>query len=66
MMKQFGYGEGYKYAHDFEGGFVEQQGLPGSLKEKVYYRPKDIGSEAGIRQRLEEWWQKRKNQTRRK
>lgn len=36
-MKEFGYGEGYKYAHDYEGGFVEQQYLPDKIKDKKYY-----------------------------
>ena len=39
-MKQFGYGEGYKYAHDYEGGYVEQQYLPDKIKDKKYYIPK--------------------------
>ncbi|MBN2414332.1 replication-associated recombination protein A [bacterium] len=60
LMKEFGHGEGYKYAHDFAGGFVEQQGLPDTLNEKVYYRPKDAGAEAQIKQRLEQWWKKRR------
>lgn len=40
-MKEFGYGEGYKYAHDYEGGYVEQQYLPDKIKDKKYYIPKD-------------------------
>lgn len=36
-MKEFGYGEGYKYAHNYEGGFVEQQYLPDKIKDKKYY-----------------------------
>lgn len=36
-MKEFGYGEGYKYAHDYEGGYVEQQYLPDKIKDKKYY-----------------------------
>ncbi len=39
-MEQFGYAEGYKYPHNFEGGYVEQQYLPDTLKDKVYYNPK--------------------------
>lgn len=60
MMKDFGYGKGYKYAHDFAGGFIEQQGMPDSLKEKVYYHPKSLGSESQIKERLEQWWKKRR------
>lgn len=36
-MRQFGYNEGYKYAHDYEGGYVEQQYLPDKIKDKRYY-----------------------------
>ncbi len=48
LMKDLGYGEGYKYAHDFEGGFVYQQNLPEALEGKVYYEPTDRGAEAKI------------------
>jgi putative ATPase len=40
LMKELGYGEGYKYAHDYEGNVVEQEYLPEELKDKIYYRPK--------------------------
>lgn len=36
-MREFGYNEGYKYAHDYEGGYVEQQYLPDKIKDKKYY-----------------------------
>jgi putative ATPase len=39
----------YKYPHDF-GGFVEQQYLPNSIKDKVYYRPSDRGYEKTVKQ----------------
>lgn len=39
----------YKYPHDF-GGYVEQQYLPDSLKDKVYYKPKDNGYEKTIKE----------------
>jgi putative ATPase len=45
-------GKGYKYAHDYEGGFVEQDYL--SAKRK-YYEPKDIGFEKKIKQRMDEF-----------
>lgn len=40
-MKQEGYGVGYKYPHDYEGGWVEQQYLPNAIKDKTYYIPKN-------------------------
>ncbi len=49
--KKMGKGKGYKYAHDYEGGFVKQEHL--SQKRK-YYEPKDIGFEKKIKARMEE------------
>lgn len=49
LMKELGYGEGYKYAHDFEGAKVEQQHLPDRLVGRVYYEPTDRGWEARLR-----------------
>ena len=43
--KQLGHGENYKYAHDYEGGYVEQDYLPVSVR---YYQPTDRGHEATI------------------
>ena len=37
----------YKYPHDY-GGYIEQQYLPDSLKDRVYYTPKDIGYEKEV------------------
>ena len=39
-MENFGYGEGYKYPHDYDNGHVEQQYLPDKIKDKIYYKPK--------------------------
>ena len=56
LMKELGYGNDYKYAHDFDGHIVDQQYLPDALKEKRYYRPGDNGREKDIRDRLNRWW----------
>jgi putative ATPase len=56
LMKELGYSAGYKYSHDFEGHFVEQQYLPDLLKNKIYYSPTSNGSEKNIRERLNKWW----------
>ena len=58
LMGELGYGEGYKYAHDFEGAHVEQDYLPERLRGRVYYRPTDRGLEAEIRKRLAAWRRK--------
>ena len=56
LMKEAGYGEGYKYAHDYEGHFVEQEFLPPSLKGRRYYQPSQEGAEKQIGERLRKWW----------
>ena len=55
LMNELGYGEDYKYAHDYEGAYVEQAYLPESLRGRVYYRPTDHGLEAEIQKRLTAW-----------
>jgi putative ATPase len=60
LMKELGYGKEYRYSHDFEKSFVEQQYLPDGLKEKVYYHPTENGAEKKIRDRLLMWWRDRK------
>jgi putative ATPase len=56
LMKGMGYGQGYKYAHDYPGHFVKQQNLPSSLQGKRYYTPSDQGYEKKIIARLKAWW----------
>jgi putative ATPase len=60
LMKNLGYGAEYKYSHDFNENFVEQQFLPDGLKDRVYYRPTEHGSEKKIRERLLSWWKSKK------
>lgn len=60
LMKDLNYGKEYKYAHDFENNFTEQQYLPEELKDKVYYEPSENGMEAKFKKRLIELWKKRK------
>lgn len=52
LMKGLGYGEGYRYAHDYEGGVVGQQNLPDNISGHIYYEPKERGFEIELRQRL--------------
>ncbi len=56
LMRQMGYGRDYKYSHDYEGHFVDQDFLPPSLKDRRYYHPTAEGAEKEIGDRLEEWW----------
>ncbi len=59
LMDELGYGKDYKYSHDFDGHFAEQQYLPDNLKDTLYYRPTDMGKEKEIRQRLNTLWKNR-------
>jgi putative ATPase len=52
--KRLGHGEGYQYAHDFEGHFVPQDHLGAA---KRYYEPSDQGTEKKIKERVERWRQ---------
>jgi putative ATPase len=61
LMEQLGYGEGYKYAHDYAGGVVQQEYLPKELGARSYYHPTDRGLEKIISQRLEAWRKKIKS-----
>jgi len=54
LMKDLGYGKGYRYAHDVEEKVVDMQCLPDSLRDRVYYNPTNEGVEKRIRERLEE------------
>ena len=56
LMKNLGYGKGYKYAHEYEGHFVEQQNLPDAMKGKRYYFPTEQGFEKTVLARLKAWW----------
>jgi putative ATPase len=60
LMKDLGYGKEYRYSHDFDGSFVEQQYLPDRLKDKIYYHPTENGAEKKILDRLQMWWRNRK------
>ncbi|CAN5698315.1 replication-associated recombination protein A [soil metagenome] len=54
LMRSWGYGEGYRYAHDFEGGYTELQCLPDELRDAEFYEPTDRGYEREIATRRAE------------
>lgn len=60
LMKELGYGEDYKYAHDFQGNFIDQQYLPGEIKDSRFWQPQDNQQENKIRERLDALWKKRR------
>ena len=55
LMKDLGYGQGYAYDHDQEGGFSGQNYFPDGMERRVFYKPKGEGVEAKIKARLEAW-----------
>ena len=62
LMKELGYGTGYRYAHDFAGAFTPQQHLPDGLVGRVFYDPGDLGFEKKIAERLA-WWAARRQES---
>jgi len=59
LMKDLGYGKGYKYPHD-HGGYGGQSCLPEKLQGKEYYKPTDFGFDKEIKKRLAFFKSKRK------
>jgi len=59
LMKEIGYGKNYKYAHGYEGNFVEQDFLPEEIKKERLYQPQNNQQEVKILERLKKWWGKR-------
>ncbi len=56
LMKQLDYGKEYKYAHDYENNFVEQEFLPSKLKSKRFWTPQNNASENKLREFLSKLW----------
>ncbi|MCK5684730.1 replication-associated recombination protein A [bacterium] len=61
LMKDIGYGKDYKYAHNYETGFVSQDYLPEELRGSKFYFPKNIGFERDIIKRIK-YWEKLKSE----
>jgi putative ATPase len=55
LMKDLGYGKGYKYPHNFPGHYIEENYLPENLRGSIYYRPTNQGYEGEIKKRLDKW-----------
>lgn len=52
LMKKWGYGKGYRYAHDFPGAEVSQQHLPDEITGTVFYEPTERGLEKKIKSKM--------------
>jgi putative ATPase len=59
LMKDVGYGKGYSYDHDAEGGFSGDDYWPEEMEKQDFYKPVDRGFEKKIRERLD-WWEARR------
>ena len=63
LMKDLEYGKGYKYAHDYPDGQVEQEYMPEQLRGHTYYKPSEQGYEKEVKERLERWKRKMKKES---
>jgi putative ATPase len=63
LMKDVGYGRGYRYAHDEPEGVGGIECLPDRLRGTRYYRPAGVGEEAELAKRLEEVIEKRRKKS---
>ncbi len=63
LMKEIGYGKGYKYAHDFDNALTDQEHFPDELAGSEYYHPTDTGREKFMFEYLEKYRTYRKNKT---
>jgi len=60
LMKELGYGKGYKYPHDHPENLADQEYLPEELREKRFYKPKNYGFEKDLQKRLDYFRSRRK------
>ncbi|MFO7827291.1 MAG: replication-associated recombination protein A [Bacteroidales bacterium] len=56
LMKDLGYGKNYKYAHNYEGNFVQDDFLPDKIKSRIIYEPQKNSKETDILNRLKNLW----------
>jgi len=58
-MKDLGYGSGYAYDHDSEGGFSGQELMPEALSGRVFYQPGDNAREQQLKAQLRSMWKEK-------
>lgn len=58
LMEELGYGDGYRYAHDFPGHFADLEFMPSELVGRKFYEPAENRQEDALRARLESLWPK--------
>ncbi len=59
LMKELDYGKNYKYAHDYNGHFVEQQYLPDALQNNRWWNPQENPAENKLKEHMKQLWKKR-------
>ena len=59
LMKDIGYSDGYKYAHDYEGNFVEQEFLPEEISGTKFYQPQNNPREKELQNSLRNKWKEK-------
>ncbi|MHA7100264.1 replication-associated recombination protein A [Roseivirga pacifica] len=59
LMKEEGYGKGYKYSHDYPGNFAAQEFLPDEIKGTAFYNPGKNAREEDMRKRLKAMWKEK-------
>ncbi|HEY0261463.1 MAG TPA: replication-associated recombination protein A [Chitinophagales bacterium] len=59
LMKELDYGKNYKYAHDFEGNFANQEFLPTQIAGTKFYEPQNNPKENELRTQLKKWWKEK-------
>jgi len=61
LMKELGYGDEYKYAHDYANNFVDQEFLPDELQQTIFYDPGNNSRENATRDFLKNRWKDKYN-----
>ncbi|MCD4833293.1 MAG: replication-associated recombination protein A [Bacteroidales bacterium] len=61
LMKDIGYGKDYKYAHSYEGNFVQDNFMPEKIKQNLIYKPQNNSKEIEILKRLQNQWKGKYN-----
>jgi len=61
LMKQLNYGKNYKYSHNYENNFVEQEFMPEKLKGRSIWKPQNNATESKLKEFLHRLWKNRFN-----
>ena len=59
LMEEIGYGKNYKYSHDYDSSFAQQQYLPDDIKYTIFYQPKENAKEQDLLKKLQHQWAKK-------